>query len=113
MALQYNYTKLADIDRFDDVMHKEASQFAWVMAAIGINNINAKNINEIVFRLKFAEKCGTNFVTGSLSVGSLKTYIQSMIGYETNVKNETRSSFMRKIMRTVENTVKGQIYFNS
>jgi hypothetical protein len=113
MALQYNYTKLADIDRFDDVMHKEASQFAWVMAAIGINNINAKNINEIVFRLKFAEKCGTNFVTDSLSVGSLKTYIQSMIGYETNVKNETRSSFMRKIMRTVENTVKGQIYFNS
>ena len=109
MALQYNYTKLADIDRFDDVMHKETSQFAWVMAAIGMNDINAKNINEIVFRLKFAEQCGTNFVTGSLSVGSLKAYIRSMIGYETNVKNETRSSFMRKIMRTVESTVEGQL----
>jgi len=32
-----------------------------------------------------------------------------VIGYETNVKNETRSSFMRKIMRTVESTVEGQL----
>ena len=109
MALQYNYTKVADIERFDDAMHKETSQFAWVMASIGMTDINAKNINEIVFRLMFAEKCGSNFLVGSLSVGSLKAYIRSMIGYETNVKKETRNQFMKRIIRTVENTVEGQL----
>ena len=56
---------------------------------------------------KFAEKCNYNFLTGSLSFGSLKAYIRSMIGYKTNVRTETRNAYMRSIMRTVEDTVKG------
>ena len=72
-----------------------------------MNEINANNVDEIVFRLKFAEKCNTNFLTGSLSVGSLKAYIRSLIGYKTNVRTETRNAFMRSIMKTVESEVQG------
>ncbi len=107
MALTFDYTTVANIKNFDDEMHKTTSQFAWVMSAIRMNEINANNVDEIVFRLKFAEKCNNNFLTGSLSVGSLKAYIRSMIGYKTNVRTETRNAYMRSIMRTVEDTVKG------
>src|SRR6056300_396534 len=79
MALTFDYTTVADI----------------------------KTVDEIVFRLKFAEKCNTNFLTGSLSVGSLKAYIRSLIGYKTNVRTETRNAFMRSIMKTVESEVQG------
>ena len=107
MALTFDYTTVANIKTFDDAMHKDVSNFAWVMSAIRMNEVNANNVDEIVFRLKFAEKCNTNFLTGSLSVGSLKAYIRSMIGYKTNVRTETRNAYMRSIMRAVEDTVKG------
>ena len=107
MALTFDYTTVANIKNFDDEMHKSTSQFAWVMSAIRMNEVNKDNVDEIVFRLKFAEKCNNNFLTGSLSVGSLKAYIRSMIGYKTNVRTETRNAYMRSIMRTVEDTVKG------
>ena len=56
MALTFDYTTVANIKNFDDEMHKSTSQFAWVMSAIRMNEINANNVDEIVFRLKFAEK---------------------------------------------------------
>ena len=107
MALTFDYTAVADIKNFDDAMHKEVSNFAWILSAIRMNEVNKDNVDEIVFRLKFAEKCNNNFLTGSLSVGSLKAYIRSMIGYKTNVRTETRNAYMRSIMRAVEDTVKG------
>ena len=54
MALTFDYTTVANIKNFDDEMHKSTSQFAWVMSAIRMNEINANNVDEIVFRLKFA-----------------------------------------------------------
>ena len=103
MALQYDYTKVANHSKFNDLDHKDASRFAWVLAAVDMNEITKSNIDEIAFRLKFAEQCGENFLVGSLSIGSLKAFIRSYIGYKTNVRTETRKAYIRKIMRMVEN----------
>jgi fructose/tagatose bisphosphate aldolase len=103
MALQYDYTKVANHSKFNDLDHKDASRFAWVLAAVDINEITKSNVDEIAFRLKFAEQCGENFLVGSLSIGSLKAFIRSYIGYKTNVRTETRKAYIRKIMRMVEN----------
>ena len=103
MALQYDYTKVANHNKFNDLDHKDASRIAWVLAAIDINEITKSNVDEIAFRLKFAEQCGENFLIGSLSIGLLKATIRSYIGYKTNVRTETRKAYMRKIMRMVEN----------
>jgi hypothetical protein len=81
MSLTFDYTTVANIKNFDDEMHKSTSQFAWVMSAIRMNEINANNVDS--------------------------PYIRSMIGYKTNVRTETRNAYMRSIMRTVEDTVKG------
>jgi hypothetical protein len=107
MALTFDYTAVADFKNFNDAMHKDVANFAWILSAIRMSEVNKNNVDEIVFRLKFAEKCNNNFLTGSLSVGSLKAYIRSMIGYKTNVRTETRNAYMRSIMRAVEDTVKG------
>ena len=106
MALQYDYTKVANHSKFNDLDHKDASRFAWVLAAVDMNEITKSNIDEIAFRLKFAEQCGENFLVGSLSIGSLKAFIRSYIGYKTNVRTETRKAYIRKIMRMVENKTK-------
>ena len=105
MALTYNYTSLAGIDKFTDIEHKETSQFAFVMMAIDMNDITEKNVAEIVFRLLFAKQCNHTFLVGDFTKDSLKTFIKSYIGYKTNVRYNTRNAFMRKIMRIVENSV--------
>ena len=106
MALTYNYTSLAGIDKFTDIEHKETSQFAFVMMAIDMNDITEKKVDEIVFRLLFAKQCNQNYLVGDFTKGSLKAFIKTYIGYETNVGYKTRNAFMRKIMRIVGNNVK-------
>ena len=109
MALQYDYTKVANHSKFNDLDHKDASRFAWVLAAVDMNEITKSNINEIAFRLKFAEQCGENFLIGSLSIGLMKATLRSYIGYKTNVRTETRKAYMLKIMRMVENKTEAEI----
>ena len=106
MALQYDYTKVANADSFTGIEHKETSQFAWVMVAIDMTEITKENVDEIVFRLLFAKQCNQNFLIGDFTKDSLKTFIKTYIGYKTNVGYKTRNAFMIKIMRTVENKLK-------
>jgi len=109
MAIQYDYTKVANFNKFNDLDHKDASRFGWVLAAIDMNEVTKSNVDEIAFRLKFAEQCGENFLIGSLSIGLLKATIRSYIGYKTNVRTETRKAYMLKIMRMVENKTEAEI----
>ena len=98
MALQYDYTAVKNAD-------DNAPQFAWVLMAVDVSDVNKSNVDEIAFRLKFAETCGHNFLQGSMSMGSMKAYLRSMIGYSTNVGNKTRFQFMKKIMKATEDKV--------
>ena len=106
MALTYNYTSLAGIDKFTDIEHQETSRFAFVMMAIDMNDVTEKNVDEIVFRLLFAKQCNQNYLVGDFTKVSLKEFIKTYIGYETNVGYKTINAFMRKIMRIVGNNVK-------
>ena len=108
MPLTYDYTSLAGADLFTDIEHKETSQFAWVMAAIDMNEITKKNVDEVVFRLMFGKQCNQTFLVGDFTKISLKTFIKTYIGYKTNVGYKTRNAFMRKMMRVVENSVKSK-----
>ena len=101
MALQFNYTKVAGFDKFTDEQHKNASQFAWVLMGVDMNNVCEKNIDEIVFRLLFAKQCNQNFLIGEVTKDSLKEYVKTYIGYQTNVGYKTRNSYMKKVMRIV------------
>ena len=105
MALTYNYTGLASIDKFTDIEHQEASRFAWVLMGVDMNNVCEKNVDEIVFRLLFAKQCNQNFLIGDVTKDSLKEYVKNYIGYETNVGYKTRNSYMKKIMRIVERRI--------
>jgi len=106
MALTYDYTKVVKMDKFTDEEHNNASRFAWVLMGVDMNNVCEKNVDEIVFRLLFAKQCNQNFLVGDFTKGSLKAFIKTYIGYETNVGYKTRNAYMKKIMRIVENKVK-------
>ena len=109
MALQFDYTKVANYSKFNDLDHKDASRFGWVLAAVDMSEITKGNIDEIAFRLKFAEQCGENFLIGSVSIGLMKATLRSYIGFKTNVRTETRKAYMLKIMRMVENKTEAEI----
>jgi hypothetical protein len=106
MALTYDYTRVVKMNKFTDEEHNNASRFAWVLMGVDMNNVCEKNVDEIVFRLLFAKQCNQNFLVGDFTKGSLKAFIKTYIGYETNVGYKTRNAYMKKIMRIVENKVK-------
>ena len=56
MALQFNYTKVAWFDKFTDEQHENASQLAWIMMTIKLSEITEKNLDEVLFRIKFLEE---------------------------------------------------------
>ena len=100
MALTYNYTSLAGIDKFTDIEHQETSRFAFVMMAIDMNDVTEKNVDEIVFRLLFAKQCNQNYLVGDFTKGSLKAFIKTYIGYETNVGYKTRNALSEPFVKS-------------
>jgi len=113
MALTYDYTTLKDIHYFDDAQHKEASQFAWILMAIDMNEVTEKNVDEIVFRLLFARQCGHDFLNGKLTKGSIKAVVKMYIGYKTNVRFRTRNAYIKKIAKIVTERVNRMSSLNS
>jgi len=93
MALQFNYTKVAGFDKFTDEQHENASQLAWVMMTIRLSEITEKNLNEVLFRIKFLEEINVKLLTID-DFDLVKKFITNHINYRTNVGNESRYKFI-------------------
>jgi hypothetical protein len=94
MALTYDYTKVAGVDKFTDEQHENASQLAWVMMTLQLRDITEKNLDEVLFRIKFLEEINVKLFQEQHSFESVKKYITDHINYETNVGNESRYKFI-------------------
>ena len=115
MALKYDYTAVAGYENYDKELHDHTAKFAWQMMAIDMQEITEQNWKEVVFRLKFLSKIGYGSLmdnsrdTNNISIGALKGYIKTLIGYQTNVGQKTRSQFMRRWMKAVERNIQEEI----
>ena len=93
MALQFNYTKVAGFDKFTDEQHENASQLAWIMMTIKLSEITEKNLDEVLFRIKFLEEINVKLLNIN-DFDSVKKFITNHINYQTNVGNYSRNNFI-------------------
>ena len=108
MALSYNYEKCDDSNWTKDD-HNIARNFCWTLMAVGMQDVTEKNKNEILFRLMFLQKIGLGVYTEDQTLERYKDIVNKMIGYGTNVGNETRRKWISYKMKYFESKLKEEI----
>ena len=108
MALSYNYEKCDDSNWTKDDRHI-AGNFCWSLMAIGMQDVTEENKNEILFRLMFLQKIGLGVYTQDQTLERYKDIVNKMIGYGTNVGNETRRKWISHKMKYFESKLKEEI----
>ena len=69
-----------------------------VMPVIGVSSITAKNVNDVVARIRYFEALrGCLLFNGAGEVPIPESIIRSLIGLTTNVSSETTASYHRRI----------------
>ena len=108
MALSYNYEKCDDSNWTKDDRHI-AGNFCWSLMAIGMQDVTEENKNEILFRLMFLQKIGLGVYTEDQTLERYKDIVNKMVGYGTNVGNETRRKWISYKMKYFESKLKEEI----
>ena len=79
--------------------------------AVGTNNVTEKNKDEIVLRLMFLQNIGMGVYTKDQTLERYIDIVNKMVGYGTNVGNETRRKwisykikyFAERIQKDIDN----------
>ena len=93
MALSYNYEK-CDNSNWNEDDKQLAPNFCFTLMAVGMQDVTEKNKDEIIFRLMFLQKLGLGVYTQDQTFERYQDIVNKMIGYGTNVSNETRRKWM-------------------
>jgi len=108
MALSYNYKKCDDSNWTKDD-HNIARNFCWTLMAVGMQDVTEKNKNEILFRLMFLQKIGLGVYTEDQTLERYRDIVNKMIGYGTNVGNETRRKWISYKIKYFADGVQNEI----
>ena len=98
MALTFNYQKCNDSNWTEDDRNI-AGNFCWSLMSIATQNVTEKNKDEILFRFMFLQKIGRGVFVQEQTLERYLDIINKMVGYETNVGNETRKKWMSRIIK--------------
>ena len=108
MALSYNYEKCDDSNWTKDD-HNIARNFCWSLMAVGMQDVTEKNKNEILFRLMFLQKIGLGVYTEDQTLERYIDIVNKMVGYGTNVGNETRRKWISYKIKYFAQRVQNEI----
>lgn len=132
MSLNWNVSKIADVDRVvwrvatedndgkgekagESYMQQRTESLIWAAMVIGLGAITEKNADEWIFRLRMYEKlrgaCRSRRVDGEW----VDTYftpldVREHIGLSTNVTPITRTKFVNHMASLVEQEIKDAEY---
>ena len=98
MALTFNYQKCNDSNWTEDDRNI-ARNFCWSLMSIATQNVTEKNKDEILFRFMFLQKIGRGVFVQEQTLERYLDIINKMVGYETNVGNETRKKWTSRIIK--------------
>ena len=96
---------------------KQADTLGWLLMSVGINEINEKTTDEIIFRTKFLDFCwgGRSYFVGDPSISDLRQLLKNYIGLRIEITNRnmknisTRHKFMVNQLQTKEEYVLKEI----
>jgi|688.fasta_scaffold481943_1 hypothetical protein len=115
MALTFNYQKCNDSNWTEDDRNI-ARNFCWSLMSIATQNVTEKNKDEILFRFMFLQKIGRGVFVQEQTLERYLDIINKMVGYETNVGNETRKKWMSRIIKSfaldLQNTIDSELREN-
>ena len=111
MSLDWNAERIANFKEGDEEWKENVAYFCFTLMAIGVNSITEKNLGDVYTRIKIL-----NALNGPLRYHydeetKVKTpvydydFLLSVIGYGTNVSNETFGQWIKRIgNRTIEDS---------
>lgn len=112
MSLNFNYSKVKNIDNFftekdaagDQRMKAELECMIWLTMAIGINVITEKNAEEVFKRVNMVETVSGAYrtIAGGGKVFFTLAEVKSLIGLSTNASAKTALQFDKGIMRILK-----------
>lgn len=93
-----------EIDRRDNLV--------WATMSLGLSSITAKNVEEWLWRAKFAARLGFDCTTLTYSDREeplTAAILRRWVGLYTNASNETRPAFVKKCIGEVTRRVDRQV----
>jgi hypothetical protein len=111
MSLDWNAERIANFKEGDEEWKENVAYFCFTLMAIGVNSVTEKNLGDVYTRIKIL-----NALNGPLRYHydeetKVKTpvydydFLLSVIGYGTNVSNETFGQWIKRIgNRTIEDS---------
>jgi hypothetical protein len=105
MPLNWNATKVANFKEGDEEWRENVAYFCFTLMAIGVSSVTEKNLGDIYTRIKIL-----NALNGPLRYHydeetKVKTpvydfdFVKSMVGYSTNVSNETFLQWIKRFSK--------------
>ena len=103
MSLDWNATRVANFKEGDEEWKENVAYFCFTLMAIGVGSVTEKNLGDIYTRIKILDA-----LNGPLRYHydeDTKTkkpvydfdFVQSVVGYGTNVSNETFGQWIKRI----------------
>lgn len=98
MALHYDFTKVENVDE----LHKSDDEcgishsLVWATVAVGIGNLDEKNLEEFYIRLKWLERDGAFMKSKVGPIYFTLEMLRNRLGMHTNAGYETRAAWVKR-----------------
>jgi len=115
MSLDWSIKNVPDYEAKKDKHGKNLDILIWTAMLVDLGNIQDKNLDEWKFRLAYLNQIGyfmgvqhdDNRQVIEYNVGM--DVVEDFIGLTTNIGNQARKTWMRKMSTIIENTVNSQL----
>lgn len=106
MSLDWNTTRCDPPLPKDDDDRDLRTTLIWGAMAVDLGSVTAKNIEEWMFRMKYQEVVGLDYISlGDMDGDSLRAGLTRWIGLSTNVAPLTRKKWLAKVTGLMERRV--------
>jgi hypothetical protein len=105
MPLTWDATKVNGWDEFDDMDSSIMGNYCFILMAVGIGEVKADNVGEIVFRTRMLQGLNGNMLHGKTpevsaeiakKLGSAE-FVSRLIGFHANVGDEAWTNWSRRV----------------
>ncbi len=103
MSLDWNASKVPNIDWDNEDESNRVGRFAFVLMFLGIGSVSETNVAEVIVRNKIHEALfGPAYYYIDEATGVRKNaydaeFIRKMVGYSTNVSTEPRAKWLKRM----------------
>ena len=98
MALHFDFTKVENIDELHESEDERgiSHSLVWATMAVGIGNLDEKNLEEFYIRLKYLERDGAFMTSKEGPIYFTLEMLRKRLNMHTNAGWETRAAWLKR-----------------